>query len=83
MKLALGLRFANVALLNTRRSTMHTNVAKQSAWERGQSKEIPESGWERVHKVVWAKGTKIGARKGIPKNLSSQVLGEVRVNFLG
>ena len=25
----------------------------------------------------------IGARKGIPKNLSSQVFGEVRVNFLG
>ena len=24
----------------------------------------------------------IEARKGIPKNLSSQVLGEVRVNFL-
>ena len=24
-----------------------------------------------------------GARKGIPENLSSQVLGEVRVNFWG
>ena len=25
----------------------------------------------------------IGVRKGIPKNLSSQVLGELRVNFWG
>ena len=31
----------------------------------------------------WPRKLKIEATKGIPKNLSSQVFGEVRVNFLG